>query len=196
LGTHGPFTRKRFPKCDVRIEDAGSTDDARSLRFESLRIYVCLLERLDRHMRDFVAWLERRRRPVVLFAYGDHLPPLGPELEAHLDGSARPAGAPSSAAMPRITETPLVVWSNTGFALPPNYRSGFNFLAVPILRAAGLPARCQFELLTPLRERTDFIHPNAMSNAAATDPRLASELDRYWSLTYRLLFEDRPWVPR
>jgi hypothetical protein len=186
LGTHGPYAPGRVSRCDLVIgADAAGTTAPSDL--EPLRIYACLLERLDRHMREFVTWLEARQRPVVLFAYGDHLPPLGAQLDGHRHGVA---GSASTDERPRgSSKNPLLMWSNTDAVLPYGYRGGFNFLAPAILGAAGIAPRCQFALLEPLHARIDFLDPARMPALRGTDSDLAAEIDRYWALTHRLLLE-------
>ncbi len=196
LGTHGPYARDRVGRCDLRIgaraagngtvRDAPASED-----LESLYIYSCLLERLDSHMREFVAWLDARGKPYVLFAYGDHWPPLGPSLEPHherIDPSGQRVSAAASPAGEtlRFAATPLVVASNAGVPLPLGYRGGFNFLGPAILRAAGIVPRCQFELLEPLHARVDLVQPGLLG--AGTAPDVARDVNRYWALTYDLLF--------
>ncbi len=185
LGTHGPYARKRMARCDLRVGGAASLG-------ESLRIYACLLERLDRRMQEFVGWLQTRDRPTVLFAYGDHWPPLGPGIDTYherLDASgARVAATTRDAgASLRFAATPLVVWSNAVVPLPLGYRGGFNFLAPAILRAAGVEPRCQFALLDPLHARVDTLHAGLME--PGVEPALAADVNRYWALTYGLLFD-------
>ena len=127
----------------------------------------------------------------MLFAYGDHWPPLDPGLDAYSErmtpaGDRVGAGSRADETV-RISPTPLLMWSNTDATLPRGYRGGFNFLGPAILRAAGLAPRCQFALLEPLHARVDLVHPRLMT--ADVDPTLLSEIDRYWSLTYRLLID-------
>jgi Sulfatase len=203
LGTHGPYARNRSPGCDLRVGDGAAANGRAagvrsSERFEPLWVYACLLERLDRHMQDFVRWLELRGKPYVLFAYGDHWPPLGPGLDAYrerFDARGRRLSAATSNGdeTPRFSATPLVVASNTDVALPYGYGGGFNFLGPTILRAAGLAPRCQFELLEPLHARVDVIHPGLMG--PGIEPDLAAAVKRYWSLTYQLLIRP-PWRRR
>jgi phosphoglycerol transferase MdoB-like AlkP superfamily enzyme len=184
LGTHGPYARKRMSRCDLRVGADAAEVDSRA-RFETLRIYSCLLERLDRRLREFMQWLEARGKPYVLFAYGDHWPPLGPDLDPYRETITPDARRESL----RFSTTPLLLWSNADVVLPHGYRGGFNFLGPAILRAAGLAPRCQFELLEPLHARVDLIHTGLMM--PGVDPSLVSEVNRYWSLTYRLLMENR-----
>jgi len=58
------------------------------------------------------------------------------------------------------------------------------------LRAAGVAPRCQFEVVEPLHARIDVVRAGLARPGA--DPSLASAIDRYWALTYRLLVEGRP----
>jgi len=198
LGTHGPYPRKRASRCELRVgdsaADAAGAASRTDPRFESLRVYACLLERLDRHMREFIRWLELRGRPCVLFAYGDHWPPLGAELDAYrekiIPGGRRASTDRANGDAPlRFSTTPLLMWSNTDGVLPHGYHGGFNFLGPSILRAAGLAPRCQFELLEPLRARINLIQPSAGLRTVGADRSVVSEVDRYWSLTHRLLIE-------
>jgi hypothetical protein len=205
LGTHGPYASDRVGRCDLRIGAAATGDDAALGMDETddlapLHVYACLLERLDRHMREFVRWLDARGKPYVLFAYGDHWPPLGPSFDAHherIDASGRrvPAASASGGETLRFAATPLVVASNAAVPLPLGYRGGFNFLGPAILRAAGIEPRCQFQLLEPLHARVDLIHAGLMGAGAAPD--LATDVHRYWALTYDLLFANhrRPSSP-
>jgi hypothetical protein len=186
LGTHGPYARTRAAKCTLEVGDGAAIEPAHAMsddpsRFETLRTYACLLERLDRHMSEFVRWLNARGKPVVLFAYGDHLPPLGADLvDGHRD---QPTG--------KFTATPLLMWSNTDAVLPHGYHGGFNFLGPSILRAAGVPLRCQFELLEPLHARIDLIDPSSGQMLPGADPSLTADVNRYWAVAHRLLLERR-----
>lgn len=184
LGTHGPYADTRAPRCDLRV-GAGADPEA-GARFATLRTYVCLLERLDRRLQEFVSWLQARGSPYVLFAYGDHLPPLGQELDAYRESleSEAPHGGP------RFSRTPLLLASNVDVTLPRGYHGGFNFLPPAILRAAGLVPRCQFELLDRLHARVDLVHAGLLTPNG--DANLAAEMNRYWALTYRLLMEPPP----
>jgi hypothetical protein len=184
LGTHGPYAPTRTPRCDLRVgADAGAAGAA---GVSALRTYACLLERLDRRYQEFMQWLDARQKPYVLFAYGDHLPPLGTELD--VDTAEGGGSAPNHG--PRFSRTPLLLASNTGAVLPRGYHGGFNFLAPAILRAAAVVPRCQFALLDSLHDRVDVIHAGLLAPGA--NPELAAEVDRYWALTYRLLLENRP----
>jgi hypothetical protein len=196
LGTHGPYAHDRVPRCDLRVgEDAAGG----ASELDSLRVYACLLERLDRHMKEFISWLDLRGKPYVLFAYGDHWPPLGAGFDAYREkitsaGRRAPTDASSGEETLRVSPTPLLFRSNADVVLPQGYRGGFNFLGPSILRAAGLAPRCQFELLEPLHARVDLIHPRLMT--PAVDPSLVADINRYWSLTYQLLIEGRPRAAR
>jgi phosphoglycerol transferase MdoB-like AlkP superfamily enzyme len=182
LGTHGPYAPARAAHCDLRV--GADADPHAPGRFPTLRTYACLLERLDRRLREFVEALETRGKPYVLFAYGDHLPPLGAELDAYRDvigGDAAHGG-------PRFSRTPLLLATNTAAPLPRGYHGGFNFLAPAILRAAGVVPRCQFALLDPLHARVDLVHAGLLAPGAA-DASLQTEVTRYWAVTYHLLLE-------
>ena len=197
LGTHGPYAPDRTPRCDLRVggrtpAGVSSSRTQSDASFDALRIYACLLERLDRNLSDFVYWLERRGKPYVLFAYGDHWPPLGANFDPYRqrsigNGSGTSTSASSGTATVHFSPTPLLVRSNAEVALPYGYHGGFNFLGPSILRAAGLTPRCQFELLEPLHARVDLIEPAALTRER--DTTLVSDIRRYWSLTYRLLIE-------
>jgi hypothetical protein len=176
-----------MPRCDLEV---GTVDpsDARGagVHLESLRLYACLLERLDRRLAEFVQWLADRGRPAVLFAYGDHWPPLGPDLDPY---RATPPGGLDSAG-PRLSSTPLLLWTNTDAPLPLGYRGGFHFLGPAILRAAGVAPRCQFAVVEPLHSRVEVVHAGLARPGA--DPAVAADVARYWALTHRLLLEARP----
>jgi hypothetical protein len=186
LGTHGPYLPKRAPRCDLVVgspAEGGARADGVTL--ESLRIYACLLERLDRRLAELVQWLEQRGRPTVLFAYGDHWPPLGADVDPYritATGGAAGAG-------PRLSPTPLVLWSNTDAPLPRGYRGGFTFLGPAILRAAGVTPRCQFAAIEPLHARLGVVH--AGLPRTGPDGTVGGDVGRYWALTHRLLLEGR-----
>ncbi len=172
LGTHGPYAADRAEGCTLEVGGGAQTD---ATDVETLRTYACLLERLDTHMREFVGWLRARGKPVVLFAYGDHFPPVGGDvLDEHEDPEHR------------FAATPLLLWTNAGAPLPRGYHGGFNFLGPAILRAAGVPLRCQFELLDPLHARLDLVDARSRSTLPAD---VGADVDRYWAVTHRLLFE-------
>jgi hypothetical protein len=142
------------------------------------------LERLDLRLREFMRWLEDRGTPTVLFAYGDHWPPLGPDLDPYRQSSG------DADEGPRLSTTPLLLWSNTDLPLPLGYRGGFNFLGPAILRAAGMTPRCQFEVVEALHARVGVVH--AGLTRPGDQSSVASAIDRYWALTHRLLIEGRP----
>jgi len=182
LGTHGPYAPTRAARCDLGVgKDVDPTGPG---SFPTLRTYSCLLERLDRRLSEFVAALDARGKPYVLFAYGDHLPPLGDALDAYRD----PIGADAPYGGPRYSRTPLLLATNTDAVLPRGYHGGFNFLAPAILRAAGVAPRCQFALLDPLHARVDLVHAGLLASDGM-DASLRADVQNYWALTYHLLLE-------
>lgn len=131
IQTHGGFTNPNY-QSPITIEDPPG-------EFPMTEQYLGLMHESDADFAWFISELEKRERPTLVLAYGDHLPLVDDSYTQQVMKPSNPF--PDNGAMMDF-QTFYVMWAN--YELPqavrqlPQYLS-LNYLNPYLMVAAGLP---------------------------------------------------------
>lgn len=165
LQNHGPYEANRYsdPTHSVR----SSMPEASN---QSLLSYAEGVADADKGLKRLMNWAASRERPTVLAFFGDHLPPLGQVyIDSGLLKEMVPPRREPMAAMLGHHETPLVVWSNKGGAVPDIGTVSPAFLPLILMRTAGITHPYYTGFLGGMRDAFRVIDRNALLKSDGTD---------------------------
>ncbi len=119
--THGkyPTELEQMDSYPIQVQGDSLTPE----RQAQLTYYADQMQQTDAFLGDLISALSSYEEPVILVAYGDHLPSLGLTEEELINGS--------------LYQTPYIVWSNYGFTMDSQDLEAYQ-LGSEVLEALGI----------------------------------------------------------
>lgn len=164
---HGPYDAK-YGETDIHVTAGDISEESKN----SLEQYAQAVKNFDDDLAQFIAYLEQRERPTIVYVWGDHLPKLAvfDEID-YLDANIY-----------NKYETPFVAYSNyktitvnTAYMTP-------NQITPQILRDAGIPHADYYDYIYSLREDYPVLHHDY------TTELNSERIQDYWLIQYDLMF--------
>ena len=139
MENHQPYTRDKFEKSPVKIK----TENLSSEEIEIFDAYITGLADADKSLGRLVNYFSKKKEPVMLVFFGDHLPNLMLNEEdsvftklGYVDGADSTKWGSSQ--LKKMLSTDYVIWTNYKDNDYINETQGSNFLGVSVLDRLGL----------------------------------------------------------
>lgn len=185
MQNHGGYDQE-FANFTPQIE-------AQGIESQSLTNYLSLLSLTDQALEELITYFSAQEEETILLFFGDHQPNdtvAAPILKKN--GTTLRELSPEQEMM--RYEVPFVLWANFSLQGRKNVETSANFLALEILRQAGLPVEGYYGYLETLQERYPIISGKQILDAGGRrlsdeERKEAEELLTYQRLQYYQLFD-------
>ena len=162
------------------------------IRSQPLANYLSLISLTDAALEELIAYFAQEEDTIIVF-FGDHQP--NDTVAApiwHKNGVDIAALTPQQEAL--RYEVPYLIWANYEIAAAEGRETSANFLALEVLRQAGIPLHGYYRYLDRLQEDYPVIsarHVLTSEGTALTDVQedASGELLTYQKLQYYHLFD-------
>ena len=161
--------------------------------------YLSLIKRSDEAFKQLVEYFEKQSEPTIIMMFGDHQPAdyitnvvdTGKKTGSN-DASVTSLGTGSDRKERYMV--PFVMWANYDINESQGEETSANYLAVRLLKAAGLPLTDFQSYLSDLQQNVPFISAHALKENTGTDcgeEEAEALLKIYKKLLYNDLFDTK-----
>lgn len=161
--------------------------------------YLSLIKRSDEAFKQLVEYFEKQSEPTIIMMFGDHQPAdyitnvvdTGKKTGSN-DAFVTSIGTGSDRKERYIV--PFVMWANYDINESQGEETSANYLAVRLLKAAGLPLTDFQSYLSDLQQNVPFISAHALKENTGTDcgeEEAEALLKNYKKLLYNDLFDTK-----
>ena len=161
--------------------------------------YLSLIKRSNEAFKQLVEYFEKQSEPTIIMMFGDHQPAdyitnvvdTGKKTGSN-DAFVTSIGTGSDRKERYIV--PFVMWANYDINESQGEETSANYLAVRLLKAAGLPLTDFQSYLSDLQQNVPFISAHALKENTGTDcgeEEAEALLKNYKKLLYNDLFDTK-----
>ena len=161
--------------------------------------YLSLIKRSDEAFKQLVEYFEKQSEPTIIMMFGDHQPAdyitnvvdTGKKTGSN-DAFVTSIGTGSDRKERYIV--PFVMWANYDINESQGEETSANYMAVRLLKAAGLPLTDFQSYLSDLQQNVPFISAHALKENTGTDcgeEEAEALLKNYKKLLYNDLFDTK-----
>lgn len=167
--------------------------EAEGIASSALSNYLSLIAKSDEALSELIAYFEQESEPVLLVFFGDHQPN---------DTVAAPIWRKEGVDYKNLThvqesqryEVPFVIWANYDIEEKTEVETSANFLAVEVLRQAGMERKGYYGYLEELQKQYPVISSKQILTKegelfSEEEMDESEELQAYQKLQYYRLFE-------
>ena len=161
--------------------------------------YLSLIKRSDEAFKQLVEYFEKQSEPTIIMMFGDHQPA---DYITNVVDTGKKTGSNDAFVTSIGTGSdrkerymvPFVMWANYDINESQGEETSANYLAVRLLKAAGLPLTDFQSYLSDLQQNVPFISAHALKENIGTDcgeEEAEALLKNYKKLLYNDLFDTK-----
>ena len=153
---HGGYDYENFP---VTVELKHGLE-----QYEDVSQYLTLIQATDEAYGNLINDLKNTEKPTIVLMFGDHLPALSESFYSEIFGNSQESYTYEE--MIKMHSTPYIFWANydVDFSDIPDTISS-NFLAVYLLKAAGIQLDDYYSYLYSLSQKYPVISRSGVVNS-------------------------------
>lgn len=176
---------------DEEFDNFQNTVSAEGITAKSLPAYLSLLKETDEALQELIEYFSGAEEDTLIVFFGDHQPSAyvsNPILRAN---GVNPDGLTEEENLLRY-KVPYVIWSNFDTEEGRGQETSANYLAIDVLKAAGLPLPPYQAALQEIRKEYPVVSAMQIrdkQDRLITEEEGESGLRAYRSLAYYLLFD-------
>lgn len=189
MQNHGSYV-KRYSNFipDVSIVDGKGT------YLKAAEQYLSLIRRSDEAFEQLVEYFKKQSEPTIIMMFGDHQPAdyitnvvdTGKVMDEG-DDSISSIGTGSDRKERYIV--PFIMWANYDIDESQGEETSANYLAVRLLKAAGLPLTDFQSYLSNLQEEVPFVSAHVLKENSGADGS-TDEAEKLMKVYNKLLYND------
>lgn len=150
----------------------------------SLSAYLSLISKSDKALEEMISYFSDEEEPVLVVFFGDHQPnDTVAEPIMRLNGKSCRSLSEKDTYL--RYQVPYLIWANYDIEEETHADTSANFLAVKMLRAAGLPMTAYHHFLEELSESYPVVSAARTEKAS----KIMVDLEEYKKLQYYQLFD-------
>ena len=192
MQNHGGFdkTYTNFHN-DIQITDSHKNEQAEQ--------YLSLVKKTDNAFKQLTNYFSKVKEPTIIVMFGDHQPA---DYITNVVDTGKKTGSNDAFVTSIGTGSdrkerymvPFVMWANYDISESQGEETSANYLAVRLLKAAGLPLTDFQSYLSDLQQNVPFISAHALKENTGTDcgeEEAEALLKNYKKLLYNDLFDTK-----
>lgn len=194
MQNHGPYEDNRYGETSIK-----ASGELTKSGKQMIETFAEGARDADASLQMLIDHFEQSDEPTVIVFFGDHLPMLGMNYQAYIEGGFIGHAYTDQWALEEVQKmysTPFVVWSSEGLEAKQVPVLGASFLGSNVLHWLDLPKTANFALNYELSQRMPakigtLVVDGAGQLHASVPEELKEDVESYRQLQYDLMFGNK-----